>query len=217
MPVSQTRLIARLSTKAGEHVRIADGPSLHERECRLGPRFDTGLSLHQFEVVLCVRVESPEHINVEEAKALLWYIRWLLRSGTRFGHRVVVLLDSRVVIGAVAKGRSSSTRLNRVIKQIAALCFVGGLVLHLVFIPTEHNPADHPSRGDVSTWPVALRTRSGKIKKPAQQLISRLEALEARIAKLAEADIYGDFSSSSSDSDHDFIGSVCCSSSSCSH
>ena len=75
MPVSQTRLIARLSTKAGEHVRIADGPSLHERECRLGPRFDTGLSLHQFEVVLCVRVESPEHINVEEAKALLWYIQ----------------------------------------------------------------------------------------------------------------------------------------------
>ena len=217
LPISQTRLIARLSTKAGEHVRIADGPSLHERECRLGPRFDTGLSLHQFEVVLCVRVESPEHINVEEAKALLWYIRWLLRSGTRFGHRVVVLLDSRVVIGAVAKGRSSSTRLNRVIKQIAALCFVGGLVLHLVFIPTEHNPADHPSRGDVSTWPIALRTRAGKIKKPAQRPMSRLEAFEARIAKLAESDSYGNFCSSSSGCEDDFIGSVSCSSTSSSH
>ena len=93
---------------------------------------------------------------------------------------------------------------------------MGGLVLHLVFIPIEHNPADHPSRGDVSTWPVDLRTRSGKTKNPPQQRISRLEALNARIAKLAEADIYGDFDSSS-DSDHDIIGSVGCSSSGGSH
>ena len=123
-----------------------------------------------------------------------------------------MLLDSRVVIGAVAKGRSSSTRLNRVIKQIAALCFVGGLVLHLVFIPTEHNPADHPSRGDVSTWPPALRTRSGKVKEPVRQNISRIDAHIARLEQLAKDDIYGDFMDSSSDSDHDILGSVDCSS-----
>ena len=150
-------MIARLSAKVGEHVTVSDGPELDHRAHRLGPRHDLGLPLAAFEVVLCVRVESPEHINIEEARALLAYVRWNLRSKSRFGHRLLILLDSRVVIGAATKGRSSSRGLNRVIRQLAALCFVGGFVLHLIFMPTEHNPGDHPSRGGPDTWPQELR------------------------------------------------------------
>ena len=32
-------------------------------------------------------------------------------------------------------------------KRIAALCFAGGLEVQVVYIPTEFNPADYPSRG----------------------------------------------------------------------
>ena len=101
----------------------------------------------------------------------------------------MVLLDSRVVIGAATKGRSSSRGLNRVIRQLAAFCFVGGLALHLIFIPTEHNPGDHPSRGGPTTWPKELLTKRRKNKTKldhAGQLGTRLAELNANIARLRE-------------------------------
>ena len=157
LATDQVRLLSRLSTKAGDFAALDDGPCLDHRAANLGPRHNLGLSMASFEVVLCARVLSPGHINVEEAKALLSYVRWLLRSGERAGHRVIVLLDSKVVVGAVAKGRSSSWPLNQVIRGLAAMCFAGGLRLNLVFIPTEHNPSDHPSRGGPATWPSDLK------------------------------------------------------------
>ncbi len=152
------RSLARLACKAGDYVTLEHGPALSEQlSARLGPRHTLGLQLCDFQVVLCVKVVDPQHINLEEARALVRYVRWLLRRRDRFGHRVVVLLDSRVVIGAVAKGRSSSTPLNALLRRLAALCFAGGLVLHCVFIPTAHNPGDWPSRGGPGTWPTELR------------------------------------------------------------
>ena len=73
---------------------------------------------------------------------MIRYLRWVLRSTQRFRHRVVLLVDSKVVLGAIAKGRSSSKSLNALVRRAAALCFAGGLVLHCVFIPTKHNPSD---------------------------------------------------------------------------
>ena len=49
-------------------------------------------------------------------------------------------MDSKVVVGAVIKGRPSSLAFNRLMKRVAALCFAGGLVLHVAFIPTMPNP-----------------------------------------------------------------------------
>ena len=166
MTVDQLRTVSRLCCKAGDHVTLADGPLLPEPlSSRLGPRHVLNVPLGAFQVVISVRVESPQHINLEEANALLRYVRWILRSAGRFGRRIVVLLDSRVVIGAVAKGRSGSLPLNRLLRRLAALTFAGGLILHLVFIPTSHNPSDWPSRGGPKTWPTALRrhgVRSGR-------------------------------------------------------
>ena len=36
-------------------------------------------SLSRFDVVLCVRVEAPEHVNIEEAKALFAYVLLIFR------------------------------------------------------------------------------------------------------------------------------------------
>ena len=156
--VTELQRIARLACKAGEYVWLDDGPELSESLCaRLGPRHRLGLDLSSFQVVLSVPVISPQHINLEEGRALLQYIRWLLRSEKRFCHRVLVLLDSKVVLGAVAKGRSGSQSLNALLRQVSALCFAGNLVLQCVFVPTAHNPADWPSRGGPLTWPGELR------------------------------------------------------------
>ena len=102
----------------------------------------------------------------------------------RFCHRIVVLLDSKVVIGAVCKGRSSSIPLNRILRQLASLCFAGGLVLHCIFIPATHNPADWPSRGGPGTWPAALRRPRGiewQLNKLLRQEVEELQQERAQL------------------------------------
>ena len=59
----------------------------------------------------------------------------------------MVLIDSRVWIGAAAKGRSSSVPLLRLLRRVAAMVLASGVVVHYVYIPSAHNPADAPSRG----------------------------------------------------------------------
>ena len=162
LPVDEVRRIARLACKGGAHVCLDDGPELNEAlAARLGPRHDLQLKLKDFSVVLCIRVVSPGHINLEEGNALVSYIRWILRSRSRFRHRIVILIDSKVVIGAVTKGRSSSVPLNAIVRRLACLCFAGGLILHCIFVPTSHNPGDWPSRGGPETWPPELQ-KSGR-------------------------------------------------------
>jgi hypothetical protein len=121
------------------------------------------LGYKDFEVVLSVRVQDPEHINIEEAQALLRFVQWILRSRDRFQKHLVVLLDSRVVIGAVVKGRSSSVPLNRLLRRLCALTCAGGLTLHLMYVESAKNLSDPPSRGGPATWPPELRrsTRHG--------------------------------------------------------
>ena len=92
-------------------------------------------------------IPDNEHINVREGRAFLARLRWVLRARSRHGHRIVILVDSRVWLGGVTKGRSSSLPLNSLLRQVAALVMAGGLVLYVVFIPTAWNPADDPSRG----------------------------------------------------------------------
>jgi hypothetical protein len=166
LPVGELALLSRLASKTGEHVLLSGSELPAEAEVRsraLGRRHRLGLGLSDFEVLFSVRVHAPEHINLEEEKALIRYLQWVLRSPARFGHRVVVLIDSRVVLGGTTKGRSGSAALNVLLRRLAALTLAGGILLHLVFVPSAHNPSDPPSRGGPATWPAALRngTRYG--------------------------------------------------------
>ena len=148
LETDQVRDIAHMACKRGGHTTLSDGPELSDALlARLGKRHHLGLELRDFDVIFSVRITEPGHINLEEARALVLYVKWVLRRKERFCHRVVVLVDSKVVIGAATKGRSSSQPLNAILRRLAALCFAGGLVLHCVFISTSHNPGDWPSRG----------------------------------------------------------------------
>jgi hypothetical protein len=139
--------VGKLCSQQGQYVTLR-GPSQEPRVRSVGTPHPVGLEAADFHTVLCVRCNnSEEHINLREARALLMYLKWVLRSGARHGRRIVVLVDSLVVVGAVCKGRSGSYGLNRILRQIFMLCFAGGLTLQVVYVPSEHNPADYPSRG----------------------------------------------------------------------
>ncbi len=61
----------------------------------------------------------------------------------------MVLIDSRVWSGAAAKGRSSSVPLLRLLRRVSALVLASGVVVHYVYIPSKHNPADPPAHGAI--------------------------------------------------------------------
>lgn len=87
-----------------------------------------------------------EHINVLEGEIILLALRWAIDHGSQ-NHRIVIMTDSSVCIGAITKGRSSSGGLLRVCRKIAALSLLHRIELLLVHISTHWNPADAPSRG----------------------------------------------------------------------
>ena len=94
----------------------------------------------------------PNHINVLEARALLVYVKLLVREG-RAGQRVIVVVDAGVVKGAVRKFRSSSKGLNFVLRQLAGYCLGADLYLEILWVPTWANPGDAPSREvGLSVW-----------------------------------------------------------------
>jgi hypothetical protein len=59
---------------------------------------------------------------------------------------VLCLTDSRVALGAWAKGRSSTRRLKRVLRCTLGHLLLGKLRVACIWISTHTNPADHPSR-----------------------------------------------------------------------
>ena len=124
--------------------RVTDKP----RARSLGEPHLTPFKTHDFGTIFSYRLIDDEHINLREARAILYYLQWLLRAVGRRSRRVILLVDSKVAVGAMQKGRSGSPALNLLVRKAHCSCMAGGLRLHIVFIPTEHNPADYPSRGE---------------------------------------------------------------------
>ena len=90
------------------------------------------------------RVPTRDHINIKELRAVR-----LLVDGIKNKHaceRVVVLLDSLVALGALAKGRSPSIPLNAELRKMLGDLLVYDLYLGFLFVPTRLNPSDDPSR-----------------------------------------------------------------------
>ena len=91
------------------------------------------------------KFEEPR-IVLLEAQALLTGLRWLFSDPKYFGRRIVFFLDSQSLLGAVVKGRSSSRRLNRLCRKMAALFLITQIKPAYLWIPSQFNPADEPSR-----------------------------------------------------------------------
>ena len=95
------------------------------------------------------RFRKTAHINLQEARALKTELRTMILAEPhrcRAGRRSVIGVDSRVLCGAGMKGRSSSYRLNGILRTITSLLVSFRISLALPWVGTKSNPADHPSR-----------------------------------------------------------------------
>ena len=88
--------------------------------------------------------KRKSHINILEAHAGLGVLT--AAAADLPDSRCLGLLDSRVAKGALAKGRSSSTGLQKTCKKSAAIQLAFGLYPGWCFAPTRLNVADDPTR-----------------------------------------------------------------------
>ena len=86
------------------------------------------------------------HINELEAVAVLLQVKAKSRSQNNFASAYLHLVDSQVSIGVFTKKRSSSRVVQRVIRRANALCLAALLQPVLIYVRSELNPADAPSR-----------------------------------------------------------------------
>ena len=88
---------------------------------------------------------QTSHINLQECRALKKEIIRASADPSKKGSVQICLNDSRVVVGAFAKGRSSSFKLNGTLRGLLPYLTVSNIALALLWVETESNPADYPS------------------------------------------------------------------------
>ena len=91
---------------------------------------------------------QESHINILELQALFTHLRRVVKGPTEKGQeiRLVFVVDSQVIFYAVSKGRSASTRLNRVLRRLMALQIAADVYVYPLWTISAWNYADVPSR-----------------------------------------------------------------------
>ena len=146
------RQLGRVAAAPGHLVRLGRScphPDDEAERPRKGLAHDVGLSKWDFRTVISSKRQFDAHSGALEAHGVALGLRWLLRSVERHGRRTSILIDAQSVLGAARKGRSSARSLKREIRFIGSLVLAGNLLLRCLYIPSEDNPADAPSRGVV--------------------------------------------------------------------
>eukprot|EP00438_Fugacium_kawagutii_P023978 Skav204023 [mRNA] locus=scaffold229:88479:92291:+ [translate_table: standard] len=105
---------------------------------------------------------TGDHINSLELRAILTTFKWRLEHCQHFNCRMIHLTDSLVCLHALARGRSSSRKLRRVLAKLNALVLVSNVQPVWGYIHTDDNPADKPSR-----WGQRVKSKFRHAKKPS--------------------------------------------------
>ena len=122
------------------------GPTDEAEKPMLGIPHQLNLSKRAFRDVISAKKTRDAHPGSLEASGLLLLLKWITRSSKNFSRRIPVLVDAQAVLGAAAKGRTSAGSISLDMKRIAVVVFSSDILPSYVYIPSEDNPADAPSR-----------------------------------------------------------------------
>eukprot|EP00438_Fugacium_kawagutii_P011318 Skav205073 [mRNA] locus=scaffold142:449288:454273:- [translate_table: standard] len=92
------------------------------------------------------RWRRSEHINILELRSILRSLEWRARTATFKSCRFLHLSDSQICLAVLTNGRSSSRRVNRILRKVHALCLALDLLPLWAWVASALNPADEPSR-----------------------------------------------------------------------
>ena len=99
-----------------------------------------------WKTILAFPWKEEGHINELELNAVAVYLKRRARSLARHGKRYFHVLDSMVTRGCLAKGRSSSRRLNQVLRKCTAHLVAMDVYMFPLWTISRWNFADKPSR-----------------------------------------------------------------------
>ena len=137
------------SDKRGDYVRLERGgcDDDEQERPRVGLPRRLRIKKHHFTDLYSIKARVAEHAGVLEARGMLLLIRWWLRSVDRHSKRVLILVDAKSVLAATAKGRSGAPGFKQILRSVGAHVLAGDLLLYPLYVPSEDNPSDAPSRG----------------------------------------------------------------------
>ena len=151
----------------GGHVRL-DGLDAHAPDCytpNLDPAVIETVKSMDWRVTRSHTFRETAHVNLQETNELIGAFRDMCDK-VETPSRFVVGSDSRVCIGAWTKGRSSSFQLNGLLRRTLGYHVMSGHSVHLIWLPTDVNPADDPSRFVPLRTPTPPRPWLGPLLKP---------------------------------------------------
>eukprot|EP00435_Cladocopium_sp_Y103_P007924 s2848_g2.t1 len=93
--------------------------------------------------------DTSEHITVKEGRALVLCLKRLCRSLGNRNKRHLIFVDNLALALCIPKGRAKNFAMLRISQQVSALSLVGSFSIRLRWVPSEFNPADGPSRGQI--------------------------------------------------------------------
>ena len=137
------KILLSKANHTGSDVKITTGEFLNPKAvCRQSVSADWW----DWKASFKVRWKHKEHINVLELRAILLAIKYHISHLRASNCRIFHLTDSYVSMSVVGKGRTSSLRLSKVLKELNALLLAFGLWIVVAHVESGDNPTDGASR-----------------------------------------------------------------------
>lgn len=86
------------------------------------------------------------HVNLQELRALKREVLMKTADDKQHGQVHLFLTDSKVCLGCLGKGRSSSYKLNGILRSMVPFLVASDISLGVNYVHTKSNPANYPSR-----------------------------------------------------------------------
>ena len=137
------RMFLARTNHTGSDVRITTGAILNPKN---NPRQAALASWWKWSPLFSTRWSCPDHINSLELRSILLALKHAVSHLRVHDMRLFHISDSYVCISIVAKGRTSSTRLNRILQQFNAYLLSFGLYWIQCHVESTDNPTDEASR-----------------------------------------------------------------------
>ena len=137
------RILLTRTNHTGSDVKISTGEFLNPKAA---VRQSIEAAWWQWEHVFRVRWQVQQHINILELRSILLAVKFHIFNLHKSHARIFHVTDSYICMSVVAKGRSGSRQLNKVLRQLNAHLLGFGIYIIIAHVESSENPTDHASR-----------------------------------------------------------------------